>query len=157
MFRLLTRRIFLPLAFLAAPLLFGCSRFEGDWRTPSVVRAASEGGDSLRGRWKGSWKSRANGHSGSLRCIMTPLGGDAYRAQFHATFGLVFQFDYTVKMDVRREGDGPDAVAHFTGKADLGKMAGGLYEYAGHADGRVFHSTYRSRDDHGYFKMRRPQ
>ena len=153
----LPRRVLLPLVLLAAPLpLGGCSRFESDWRSPAVVRAASEAqatGDRLRGRWKGSWKSRANGHSGSLRCIMTRLDDATYRAQFHATFGLVFQFDYTVNMDVRREND----VAYFSGKADLGQMAGGVYEYDGHADGSVFHSTYRSRDDHGYFRMRRPE
>ena len=152
-----SRRFVLLLVLFTAPLpLTGCSRFESDWRSPAVARAASQAqqaGDQLGGRWKGSWKSRANGHSGGLRCIMTRLDDDTYRAQFHATFGLVFQFDYTVNMDVRRENE----VTYFGGKADLGRMAGGMYTYDGHADGTVFHSTYRSGNDHGYFRMRRPQ
>ena len=74
-------------------------------------------------------------------------------SSFHATFALVLQFDYTVNMNVEQRDD----ATHFTGQADLGKMAGGLYDYAGHADGKTFESTYRSGSDHGYFKLQRPK
>ena len=144
----------LPLfAVITALPLLGCSRFESDWRSPALQLAPAPETDRLAGRWKGSWKSKANGHGGSLRCITTKLDEDTYRASFHATFGLVFQFDYPVNMDVDHRVD----ATHFTGQADLGRMAGGVYEYAGHADGEGFYSTYRSRDDHGYFKMKRPK
>lgn len=47
--------------------------------------------------------------------------------------------------DVRLEGD-----------ADLGWLAGGAYHYEGHASPVEYVCTYRSKTDHGIFKMTRP-
>ena len=142
-----------PLLIVLAPLLVcGCSRFESDWRTPALRNVPS--GDPLEGRWKGNWKSTPSGHSGSLRCIMTRVDDDTYRARFNASWALLLRFEYAVDMQVERR----DGVAYFKGAADLGKAMKslGVYHYDGHADGRVFHSTYKSPKDQGYFQMKRP-
>jgi hypothetical protein len=76
-----------------------------------------------------------------------------YRARFHATYALLLQFEYTADMTVEMR----DGVAYFKGQADLGRMAGGIYHYDGHADGQTFYSTYQAGSDHGHFKMTRPK
>ena len=137
---------------LAALLLGGCSRFESDWRSPTLLKP-SAGGDAFAGRWKGYWKSVPSGHSGSLRCIVTKLDDDTYRARFNASWALLLRFEYTADMSVETR----DGAAYFTGQADLGRMAGGVYHYDGHADGTLLYCKYKSSNDHGYFKMTRPR
>ena len=137
---------------LLALLLCGCSQFERDWRSPALLKPPANG-DPFVGRWKGYWKSLPSGHSGGLRCIVTPVDDDTRRAQFKASWALLLKFGYTAEMHVRREG----GVEHFTGQADLGKMAGGVYHYDGHANGTELYCEYRTGADHGYFKMTRPK
>jgi len=108
-------------------------------------------GDAMAGRWKGYWKSVPSGHGGSLRCIATKVDDATYRARFNATWALLLRFEYTVDMHAEPR----DGATYFNGQADLGKMAGGVYHYDGHADGHEFYSTYRASSDHGYFKMTR--
>src|SRR5690349_5499570 len=85
------------LLFLAALSLVGCSKFERDWRTPSVQELSS-GGDRMLGRWKGSWKSEASGHSGKLRCVVTPVDQNSRRAEFKAAFAVLLKFEYTLDL-----------------------------------------------------------
>ncbi len=148
-----------PARFVASTLLLaalflagGCSRFESDWRSPALLRAAP-GDDRFAGRWKGHWKSVASGHSGSLRCIATRLDDRTYRAHFNASYALLLRFEYAAQMAVEARDD----ATHFTGEADLGRLAGGVYRYDGHTDGRVFYCKYKSSNDHGYFKLTRPK
>ena len=138
-------------AAVVAALLCGCSKFESQWRSPAMLHA-SDGGDPLEGRWKGSWKS-TSGHSGGLRAIITKVDDDTYHASFRASYALMLKFEYAFDMEVEKREDG----AHFTGSADLGKMAGGAYHYDGHADGKRFYSTYRAASDHGHFNLARPK
>lgn len=137
---------------LLALLLCGCSQFERDWRSPALLKPPANG-DPFAGRWKGYWRSIPSGHSGSVRCIVTRIDDDTRRAQFKASWALLLKFGYTAEMHVRREG-GAD---HFTGQADLGKMAGGVYHYDGYADGTELYCEYRTGADHGYFKLTRPK
>lgn len=143
------RWIWLP---LFALLPCGCSGFERDWRSPAHLRPP-ENGDAFAGRWKGYWKSVPSGHSGSLRCIVTRLDDDTRRARFNASWALLLRFGYTADMNVEQR----DGLTHFSGEADLGKMAGGVYRYEGHADGNALYCKYRTGSDHGYFKMTRPK
>lgn len=121
----------------------GCS-FNRDWK-----RAASQphSANALAGRWEGFWMSNHNRHTGRLRCIIN----ERHEARFRAKYWKVFSFGYTVPLTVQRSNE----VFHLAGEADLGKLAGGVYRYAGTVSGTNFHSTYRSKYDHGYFKMAR--
>ena len=145
-------RPFVVALFLGACLLAcGCSKFESDWRSPALMKAPQDA-DRFAGRWKGHWKSVASGHSGSLRCIASRLDQQNYRARFNASWALLLRFEYTAVMKVDQRAD----ATYFAGEADLGKMAGGVYRYDGHTDGRVFYCKYESSNDHGYFKLTRP-
>ena len=127
----------------------GCaSKFQSEWKTA----AASAPQDHLSGRWKGSWKSDKSGHSGGLRCVVTRTGDDAYRAQFNATYALLFRFGYTMNMtaDVRED------MTYVAGEEDLGKNVGGVYEYEGQSDGKTFRLNYRTKKDYGHFTLKRP-
>ena len=130
--------------------LSGCSGFEKKWK--AAAGRPVEVND-IQGRWKGTWKSEKNGHSGGLRAVITRQGEDTYNADFHATYGWIFRFGYSMAMTAQR---GDETFTYFTGSADLGKLAGGVYEYDGKASGEEFFCNYRSKGDHGHFRMTRP-
>lgn len=146
--------VLLILAFLSWPFLTGCSTFNRDWKTraveptPALPPAPATG---LEGRWKGTWHSDATGHEGELRCIITREVNESLHARYHAKYGGFLTFEYDMPMSVRQEGD----TYHFSAQADLGWLAGGKYEYAGTVVGDDFTSTYKSKSDHGTFRMRR--
>lgn len=148
-----TRSIRSPLVLvLAAALLsvLGCSsQFQQEWK-----QSAIEGGgaDHLAGRWKGSWKSDKSGHSGGLRCIVKRVDADTYHARFNATYALLIRFGYEMDMTA----DVQDDVTYVAGEADLGKSAGGLYEYEGQSNGKTFRLNYRAKKDYGHFTLKRP-
>jgi len=107
--------------------------------------------NSIEGRWKGHWLSAKNGHNGNLRCLIASDTDGAYSARFRATYAKILRFSYTIPLNVTRS----DEVWHFRSEADLGKMAGGVYQYEGTATATHFHSTYSSKYDHGDFEMSR--
>jgi hypothetical protein len=136
---------------LLVTTLCGCSGFGREWRAAARQPAQN---DPLAGRWEGRWVSAVNGHTGRLRAVLSPTGEHTYRARFHARYAGLFTFGYTVQLQVTREASG---AAQFTGEADLGKLAGGVYRYTGRADATRFLATYESRADHGRFEMGRPE
>jgi hypothetical protein len=93
-----------------------------------------------------------NGHTDSLRCVITQEEPGTYRARFHAKYQKVFTFGYTVLLKTEPE----DRAIRFQGEANLGWLAGGVYKYQGHADATNFFSTYSCKYDHGTFRMSRP-
>ncbi len=105
------------------------------------------------GRWQGSWQSEVNGHHGRLRCLVTRDGNGGYQACFHANYLKVFSFGYTVPLAVQET----DGAFRFQGEADLGRLAGGMFNYEGQATPTNFFSTYQARKDHGTFRMIRPE
>lgn len=128
----------------------GCSSFENDWR-------AAEGfAVGIEGRWEGTWSSDASGHEGGLRCLVTRRPDEGFDARYHATYsgwcGTV-SFEYTVPIRVR---PGPDGW-RLEGKADLGWLAGGEYQYDGLATPERFFCNYEAPEDHGVFTLRRPR
>jgi hypothetical protein len=141
-----TRLLLLLLLVVAS----GCSSFNREWKKAGAQPVAT---NELTGRWQGVWVSEATGHTDQLRCIVTCKEDGAYHARFHAKYHTILSFGYTVPLQVERTND----VFQFQGEADLGWMAGGLYQYAGHADAINFFSTYSSKDDHGTFRMTRPE
>ncbi|MBI5772702.1 MAG: hypothetical protein HZA89_03040 [Verrucomicrobia bacterium] len=137
---------------LSLALLFftaGCSSFHRDWKQRAAPAPAP---DALEGRWEGTWLSGANGHTGKLRCIVTRIEGDKYQFQYWATFWKIFRASYTVYFDAKKSG----VTYQLTGTSDLGWLGGGVYEYQGAVNGTNFSATYKSKADHGTFKMSRP-
>lgn len=106
----------------------------------------------MEGRWDGSWRSDSNGHHGSLRCVIQRGDDQAYRARFRARYAGLLSFGYTVSLTATN-----DAPGHwrFRGEADLGRLAGGVYQYEGEVREDAFKSSYRSSGDHGVFEMNR--
>jgi len=143
---------FLPVLVLGLLLvaLTGCSSFGREWRAAARQPAPALG---IGGRWEGVWVSEVNGHRGRLRAILTPETNQVWRARFHARYAGLLTFGYTVQLHTTEAAEGE---VRFEGEADLGKLAGGVYTYAGRANATNFFATYRSRDDHGRFELRRP-
>ncbi|MDB6026874.1 MAG: hypothetical protein JWM68_3097 [Verrucomicrobiales bacterium] len=129
--------------------LTGCSSFNRDWRAAGKLPCA---GDPVAGRWEGIWKSDANQHSDKLRCLLTQVSDGKYEARFRAKYKKVLSFSYTATF----QGTKKDSEFSFSGDADLGKLAGGIYYYRGEISPTNFVSTYRSKYDHGTFHLARP-
>lgn len=151
----LKNTLFAILAFL----LGGCSSFGTDWKEAAVSTPATE--FSLEGAWEGKWLSSASGHSGPLRCVIREepdsdvipeeTDSDRFRARYHARWGPLFTFEYTLPMEAHREGP-----LHYTleGEADLG-WPWGNYRYRGEVVGERFSAKYWTELDHGSFEMTR--
>lgn len=127
-------------------LVSGCSTFNRDWR-----RHAPASTDDFEGRWRGSWHSDANGHHGELRCIVSQLADTRYETRYRASYLGILRFEYSLPVEVSRD----DGVISFTGQADLGTLAGGLYTYKGSVTGDTFRAMYESKRDYGTFQMDR--
>src|SRR5437899_12462894 len=84
------------IAFFLLAFLCGCSSFNRDWRR-AAVPAPSE--NSMEGRWEGRWTSDANHHHGGLRCLMVQESNSIYQARFRATYGKIFHFNYTARLE----------------------------------------------------------
>lgn len=144
------RRDFPICLFLLATLLFagGCSTFNHDWKKAGKQPQPP----GMLGRWQGVWVSDVSHHTDELRCVVTQKDDGTYRARFHAKYHKVMTFGYTVPLKIEPAANG----FQFSGEANLGWLAGGLYHYDGHADITNFFSTYSCKYDHGTFKMSRP-
>jgi hypothetical protein len=128
--------------------LTGCSRFDREWKRAA---AASPEPGGIEGRWEGKWAS-INGHTGRLRCILSPAGEGEYLARFHATFWSICQAEYTVTL----RGEQRDGAMRLAGEENLGWLAGGKFEYDADVDPERFVARYRSRYENGEFRMARP-
>jgi hypothetical protein len=138
-------------AFLAFALLLtgGCTTFNHDWNQAAREPAPVNG---IQGRWQGVWVSEVTHHTDSLRCVITKSDDGAYRARFKARYHHVLTFGYTVPLKVEPARNG----FSFSGEADLGWLAGGVYHYEGQAEATNYFSTYSCKYDHGTFQMSRP-
>jgi hypothetical protein len=139
------------LAALVALLLMtvGCKTFSHAW-TKATAQPVST--NSVLGRWEGTWNSDANGHNGSLRCVISRKKDGSYGARFHAVYKKVLGFGYSVPLEVTET----NGTLRFSGEANLGWWAGGVYNYEGFVHESNFFSTYRCKYDYGTFQMTRP-
>src|SRR5688572_32448872 len=137
-------------ALLTVGFLCSCSSFNRDWKKAAAEPVPQ---NSMTGRWEGIWTSGSNGHSGTLRCLMSKTNETTYVARYRATYAKILSFSYTVPLTVEPHFDGWE----FSGEADLGKAAGGAYYYEGRATTTNFFSTYKAKSDHGVFEMQRPK
>ena len=127
----------------------GCGSFDRHWDSLEDVPAPIAG---MEGRWKGTWHSESTDHTGDLRAIIERNESGDLQARFHATYAMGLTFEHTMAMtDIERRDD----VWHFSGEADLGLLAGGVYQHEGTVDGDVYFSTYTSKGDTGTFEMTR--
>jgi len=130
-------------------LASGCS-FDRAWKAAATPSFPT---DNFEGRWTGTWVSEVNGHTDKLRCLITRQPDGKYSARYHAKYRKVLSFGYTATLEAKQTGD----IYHFSGEADLGWYAGGVYRYKGHANRTNFFSTYSNKYDHGTFQMGRPK
>lgn len=142
-------RVFGALIALALVSQTGCSALSGfhrDWRSGCC---ASQGG--ITGCWDGCWESRCTGHHGKVRAIITRCDDTRYRARFHGTFFKVIPFGYEMTLTaVSQEGQ-----YVLSGQKNLGRLAGGVYRFQGHATDSEFYADYTSDNDRGTFIMSR--
>jgi hypothetical protein len=131
---------------LLAPLAANCSDFKQHWE------AAARRDGTLAGRWDGDWVSIASGHRGPLKCVIEIVSEEVWHARFRAGYTGIFRACYETDFHVARLA--PDRWT-FSGRSDLGSLAGGLYEYDGDASSEAFTCRYKCKYDHGEFRLRR--
>lgn len=127
----------------------GCTSFGTAW-TNAAKQPTPQ--NTMLGCWNGNWQSEANGHHGTLRCVITQKSEATFNARFHAIYQKVLRFGYTVPLQATQT----NGMFRFSGRANLGWWAGGVYQYEGYAKGTNFFSTYNCKYDHGTFQMTRP-
>ena len=127
-----------------------CSGFDRAWKAAGE-RPTPE--NAITGRWAGTWQSETSDHSGKLRAMITEQDENTYLARYHATYAGWLTFETKARLRGEQTGEGR---VEFRGEEDLGWLAGGVYEYKGHATPEEFFSTYRSKHDHGTYTMTRP-
>jgi hypothetical protein len=132
---------------LLAAFTTNCAHFQQEWQQyiPGIETA------DISGRWDGEWVSEVNGHRGQLRCIVIRLDAHHCRASFHATYWNLLRACYSVNLSVNEV----NGRFKFQGEVDLGKLAGGVYQYEGEVADKEYFSTYKCQYDHGAFHLRR--
>ncbi len=133
---------------LLAALFANRRQFQREWKS---WRGRPVGSSGIEGPWLGRWVSEANQHTGQLRCVLTVLDSSRYRAVFHATYWKWLSASYAVTLEARQT----EGKTCLEGEIDLGRLAGGLYHYAGEATSTSFRCTYRCQYDQGRFELSR--
>ncbi len=137
---------------LLAVAVSGCSTFSRDWKAAASRPLPPAG---IEGRWQGTWLSHSNGHTGSLRALITQTQAGAYETRFHATFWKIFSSEYTVHLHAAENA----RVYQLQGREDIGRFLCwrlGEYSYDATVTPTNFSATYRSAADGGVFQMSRP-
>ena len=118
--------------------------------TTSLPRPAP----NVEGPWKGTWKSKVNGHQGPLWCIVqpTPNQPGRYDFRYRAGWGKLQFGDYTHTLTARTAGDGSLPIS-----GEMPRPGGlGTYQVKGRLTRDSFMATYQSKADHGIMILSRP-
>ena len=133
-------------------LLASCNtQFNRAWRQAAKTTPPAQ---SIEGRWEGKWNSLGTGHTGELRCLVSPASnadGDhpfTYRAAWRRFLSGSFAATHRVKQS------GGTFIFH--GSHEMPAWAGGTYTYDGAVKNGRFEAAYRCAKDHGTFEMNRP-
>ena len=139
---------------LTVMLLLSGGCYEARWSAAGKQPTPANG---IEGRWVGTWRSEPTGHSGGLRCIVSEVTPQSFKADFKASYAWIFTFTYEMTMRIKAA-DAATRPGHvyFAGEQDLGWLAGGQYTYDGKVGPTEFFCGYRSENDHGTFQMTRP-
>lgn len=139
-------------------LLSSCAgaKFNRDWNQAVAAYESGEGGKNpVSGPWTGTWLSHVNGHTGDLRCLVSPAesaDSNTYEFRYHATWQKILSGGFTAEYDVEKQGRSGFLVK---GEKDLGPFGG--FQHEGRIKGDTFDSTYASdMGDHGVFELKRP-
>jgi hypothetical protein len=136
--------VFRSISHVLAAIFSNASDFNRRWNEPTTPAQMD-----IPARWEGKWISETNGHNGALRCILNPTTTTEYEASFYAVYAGFLRVCYTVSLHGQRSGQ----TLSLDGDADLGKLAGGNYHYAGEATPQAFRCTYECKYDCGTFEM----
>ena len=117
----------------------GCRSFEKDWA--AAARVPIPAGDSLGGRWTGTWQNTNNAHGGELRAIVPPSESTRRTVRFFATWGR-HSGSFTSPLAVTSNGD----TATFVGRR---RILGFRITTRGEAKNDRFNATYQSAFDNG--------
>ena len=131
---------------LFAPLSANCRDFRARWESAAGLDA-----QGVSGRWSGEWISEASGHRGPLQAALSVVSPALWHMAFRATYSKIFRACYATDFAVVQE----EGRWSFTGRQDLGALAGGEYEYGGYATVAEMVCRYKSTSDHGEFRLRR--
>ena len=120
-----------------------------------------EPSEGVEGKWEGVWLSAVNGHTGTLKCVVTAgpkaqcsvSGSKAqpYSFFYRATWKRILSGSYKSLHQVEKKG------RSFVFKGDhlMPAWAGGQYHYEGTVKGDEFKACYQSAMDRGTFTLKR--
>jgi len=110
---------------------------------------ASQG---VEGKWEGTWLSAVNGHTGTLKCVVSaPTGKGDHEFFYRATWKKILSGSYKAVHHVEKKSG-----SHvFKGDHQMPDWAGGKYHYEGTVKGDEFSACYESAMDRGSYMMRR--
>ena len=149
----------LTAAFLIATLASCSLGYDRQWRKAASANAAAP--SDLTGAWEGTWKSQANGHTGTLKAIVTKAetpasdkakpGKEQYVFTYKATWKRILTGVIEATHEAQKKGN------HYTlsGQKDLGAF-GGIFSFTGESTPSEFHADYKAKLDHGVFDLKRP-
>jgi hypothetical protein len=148
----------LALSALVLSLLTSCgSEFRSAWKKAGTTQG-------VEGRWEGTWLSAANGHHGTLRCVVgepdcyqcisgpVPKGAKPMQFFYRATWKSILSGSYKAVHQVQPKKDGSYVLK---GDHQMPDWAGGKYHYEGTIKGDEFQACYECEIDRGTFTMKR--
>lgn len=141
----------MSLAFLA-----GCSSYEKKFA--AAARSDVKRTSPYEGAYSGQWtSSRNSAWGGKLRCILTPLDGNDYRADFHATWhGLSSTHSVVLHTKPAARKGFEKGTRDFEGTSALHTIIGaGTYSCMGTVTARMMRACYDATYDRGTFEMTR--
>ena len=117
--------------------------------------------NGVAGMWEGTWLSAVNGHTGTLKCVVTPAlkaesANNGSKAQpysffYRATWKTILSGSYKALHQVEKKG----SAFVFKGDHQMPDWAGGRYHYEGTVKGDEFNACYECAIDRGTFTMKR--
>jgi hypothetical protein len=136
---------------LATMALASCSSpgYKREWN--AALQTATASTERPIGCWQGTWVSEVNGHSGKLRCVVTPASA-GYRFNYQATWAKFFTGEFSIICPATKTGSTKWKVM---GSKDLGASMGGTFTHAATITEDQIDAVYNSKIDHGTMKLKR--
>jgi len=140
--------IFRSVSHMLAAVFNSRSAFQDQWRRYERLENRPHG---ISGRWIGEWRSDLSGHHGELKCVLTPVSSERWRAYFFARYSRLFRVGYVTDLKTKSA----DGHTQLEAEEDLGTLAGGGYRCEGEATATEFNCKYSCKYDRGVFLLKR--